>query len=122
MSVKSGATRRVLKFTNFVVKLPSVRSYRLFLNGLLANLQEREFSKIGRNDLAKVFFCDVLGLFLVMERAEDVNYLGFTWEEVKDFVKRKYADDEMGEFMLSDNKAENWGYVKGILKKIDYGS
>ena len=122
MKVKLGATRKVFIFKNFVVKVPNAHEYRLFLNGILGNLQEKAFSKMGRYDLAKVKFCDILGLVLIMERAQMVDVENVDYENFKDKLEEIYKDDDMKEFMLSDAKPSNWGYIKERLVKIDYGN
>jgi hypothetical protein len=121
VKVELGATRRVFVFKNFVIKIPNTQEYRLFLHGLLANLQEKLWSSIDRPDLAKVKFCDKLGLFLIMERAKVIGN-DVSPDLLIPMLEEKYKDDDMKEFMLSDAKNSNWGYVKGILKKIDYGN
>lgn len=118
--IERGATRIVFVFNKFVIKIPSFKQYNLFLNGLLANLQEKLWT--GHHpDLAKVYFCGKLGFFLFMEKAEvlsnDVN-----WEKTMERLGEKYKDDELSEFMMSDFKPSNWGFINGELKKIDYGS
>jgi hypothetical protein len=116
-----GSSRTVFVFDKFVIKIPNTKEYRLFLSGILANLQEKLFSRMCREDLAKVMFCDKLGLFLIMEKA-DMNYVKYNWKYFKDFIKNKYVNDAMKDFMLSDLKYDNWGYIKGRLIKIDYGN
>ena len=74
MIVKRGATRIVFVFKSVVLKVPNIQSYGLFLHGILANLQEKSFSRgCNRDNLAKVMSCDPLGLFLVMEKAEVID-------------------------------------------------
>lgn len=103
-----------------VIKLPTLRSYPLFLQGILANLQERLWS--GHHELlARVHFCDPLGLFLVMERARPLyegSLIGLERE-----LRKRYADGDIDiEFLVADLKNDNFGYVNGRLVKIDYGS
>jgi hypothetical protein len=121
MQKRLGATRLVFLFKNFVIKIPNLNEYKLFLNGILANLQEKVFSKMNRPDLAKVMFCGKLGLFLVMERAEEIDCKSINWNEFKEQLEKNYKNDEMKEFMLSDPKPSNWGYINGKLVKVDYG-
>lgn len=117
-----GATRRVFVFKTFVIKVPNTQEYKLFLHGILANLQEKVFSRINRPDLAKVKFCGKLGLFLIMERAETLDVINLDWLKFKEDLEEQYKNDEMKEFMLSDAKPCNWGYIDNKLVKIDYGS
>jgi hypothetical protein len=117
-----GATRRVFIFKTFVIKVPNTQEYKLFLHGILANLQEKVFSQMNRPDLARVKFCDKLGLFLIMERAEVLDIINLDWLKFKEDLEERYKDDEMKELMLSDAKPCNWGYIDGELVKIDYGN
>ena len=119
MKVVSGSTRMVFVFKSNVIKIPNIRNYKLFLNGILSNLQENEFSKIGRVDLAKVKYCDFLGIILVMDKACRVN---IPLNLLKKTLEKKYKYDYMKEFMLSDFKLSNWGVVGTELVKVDYGS
>lgn len=124
MNIKLGATRKVFIFNNIVIKTPNMKEYRLFINGILSNLQEKEFSKIGRKDLAKVIFCDKLGLFLIMKKLNEVD-VNINWIEFRNKLEEIYQneDDNMKQFMLSDMKPSNWGYDEnGMLVKIDYGN
>ena len=118
--IERGATRIVFVFKKFAIKIPTFKQYNLFLNGLLANLQEKTWS--GHHpDLAKVHFCGRLGFFLVMERAEVLSS-DVDWLKTKETLEKKYKDDDLREFLMSDFKPSNWGFINGQLKNIDYGS
>jgi len=120
VKICGGATRLVLVFKSFVVKVPTFLSWRLFLHGLLANMQEELFS--GVNDcLCPVIWADIFGFVLIMKRAyvipNRINHLNFC-----NYLEAKYKNNNMREFILSDSKPSNWGILKGNLVKIDYGS
>ena len=120
MKISKGATRNVLIFKQFVIKIPTIKEYRLFLKGILANLQEKKWS--GHHiDLAKVLFCSKFGLFLIMERA-DVISNNIDWASFQLMIKSKYQYDNLQDFLLSDLKPSNWGYIRDHLVKIDYGN
>src|SRR5665647_112728 len=110
LKIKLGSTRRVFIFKTFVIKIPNTKEYRLFLYGLLANTQEKVFSSLKRCDLAKVKFCDKLGLILIMEKTEEIEE-NIDWLKFKEDLEEKYKNDNMKEFMLSDAKPTNWGYI-----------
>ena len=120
MKIERGCTRIVFVFKKFVIKIPNLLvQYDHFLYGLLANLQEKNM--YGKHkDLAKVFYCNKLGIFLIMEKAEVVSN-DIDIGEFCDLLTDKYKDDKLKEFMLSDWKPSNWGYIRGRLVKIDYG-
>lgn len=121
MKIKRGSTRLVFIFNKIVIKIPNNQEYRLFLNGILSNLREKRFSSMGRNDLAKVKFCDNLGLFLVMEKAQELDIDNMDWLEFEEHLRERYKDDNLKDFILPDSKPSNWGYIGNNLVKIDYG-
>jgi hypothetical protein len=119
---KQGTTRIVFVFSNKVLKIPTFKSWSLFLHGLLSNINEGEvYNNINRNDLAKVYYYNKLGLFLIMERVsicsnEEALDLLETLEEI-------YQNDTIKDFIMDDYKTSNWGRRQdGTLVKVDYGS
>jgi hypothetical protein len=114
--IKRGATREVFIFKRFVVKIPSFRSWRLFLHGILANLQEKTFSG-AHPMLMPVLFC-LAGFILVMPKCEQV----FEQEELLliEALDKQKNDDWYG-FLESDFKPMNFGIYNGQVVKIDYG-
>lgn len=115
-----GSTRFVFMFSKVVVKIPSLKSWRLFLNGVLANLQERQFSKMNNKNLASIILSDPIGLMVVMERVKEVRHRGLFFIELQ---KICCESDLHVDFWMSDCKPENYGYNnKGKLVKLDFGS
>lgn len=119
---KQGTTRIVFVFSNKVLKIPTFKSWSLFLHGLLSNINEGEvYNNTNRNDLAKVYYYNKLGLFLIMERVsicsnEEALDLLETLEEI-------YQNDTFRDFIMDDYKTSNWGRRQdGTLVKVDYGS
>lgn len=119
---KQGTTRIVFVFSNKVLKIPTFKSWSLFLHGLLSNINEGEvYNNTNRNDLAKVYYYNKLGLFLIMERVsicsnEEALDLLVTLEEI-------YKNDMLRDFIMDDYKTSNWGRRQdGTLVKVDYGS
>ena len=114
---KQGSTRIVLVLSKYVIKIPTILNYELFLCGLLANIREGYiYKETRRNDLARVCYYNRLGLFLIMERV-DICSNDEAYELYK-YVYDKYKDDEL---MLDDFKTSNWGRKNGKLVKVDYG-
>jgi hypothetical protein len=72
-------------------------------------------------DLAKVKYYNRYGLFLIMDKARVISNK-IDWLKFTEYLERKYKNDNMKEFMLSDNKPNNWGYIGKHLVKIDYGN
>lgn len=118
---KQGCTRTILVLKNKVIKFPTLKSYELFLCGLLANIREGQTYNYlkNRKDLAKVIRYNRFGIFLIMERVDVCD--NDEALELFEFVNEKYKNDEFKELMLSDCKPSNWGRKNGILVKIDYG-
>ncbi|MGL5013975.1 MAG: hypothetical protein ACRC6V_06750 [Bacteroidales bacterium] len=115
-----GSTRIVFIFEKFVIKIPTFKSWKLFLTGILANLQERQFSKIHNKNLARVVLSDPLGLIIVMERVREIRNRGLFFVELQ---KICCESDLHLDFWLSDCKPENYGYNnKGKLVKLDFGN
>jgi hypothetical protein len=70
---KRGITREVFLVGRWAFKVPSFRSWSLFLTGLLCNLQERTFSRLGDPRLCPVRFSLPGGWLVVMPRCEPVS-------------------------------------------------
>lgn len=119
---KQGTTRIVFVFSNKVLKIPTFKSWSLFLHGLLSNINEGEvYNNTNRNDLAKVYYYNKLGLFLIMERVSICSN-----EEALDLLEtleETYQNDTLRDFIMDDYKTSNWGRRQdGTLVKVDYGS
>lgn len=80
--VKTGATRTVLCVGCVVFKFPVFWNWQRFLHGLLANIQEAEWSphrNLHNDALAHIYFAGPLGLFNVMERGAPLNAEELEW-------------------------------------------
>lgn len=102
-----GITREVFIFKGLVFKVPSFRSYKLFLTGLLANLQEIYWWKNTKDKrLCPVLFSLPFGLLIVMPYSKPikkVNYNRFNG-------------------LPLDPHISNFGKYKNRIVLIDYGS
>jgi hypothetical protein len=137
MHVSAGATRTVLVTRRLAIKFP--RFYRKgrcfewsrFLQGLLANLQERYWSRIKYAELklCPVLFADPIGLVVVMPRCEDIELLDPYFER-NSRAMCPVAFEAWRSVMLGDgrcdlpveNMACNFGYLNGRLVSFDYGT
>lgn len=108
-----GATRFVVCIGKVAIKLPRPLPWRNFLQGFLANLQEREFSRLKHPYLAKVLYSDPMGFLLVMERADT---------DVSSLLAYSFLDRCRKQNLPVDPVPSNVGKVNGKLKLIDYGS
>jgi len=115
--IKRGVTREVLIFRKIVIKIPSLRSWKLFLHGILANLQEKTFSG-AHPMLMPVLFC-LAGFILVMPKCERIFY---NEESILIEALNAIKNDSLYEFLESDFKPMNYGIYMGNVVKIDYGS
>lgn len=118
--INKGSTRIVFIFKKFVIKIPSLYSWENFLNGLLANIQERKFATLGREDLAPIYLSSRLGLFVVMKRARKITE--YSEDELWNILNKTYSGSDIYDFMLSDYKITNYGMINNKIVKIDYGN
>ncbi len=103
MKLRGGQTRKVLLVGRWAVKVPNPSSWKQFVMGILANLNERGWS--GYDDrLCPVLWASRTGLLLVMRRA------GALVGEVPDMPGLPFLD----------MKAENFGVLEDRVVSVDY--
>lgn len=118
--IASGCTRNVFPIGPVAIKIPVIKSMRLFLFGLLANIQERDIWRVakdsGFNGKGRDLFCPVwgsalFGAILFMERVEHVG---------------RHEDRHVipwGRFIgIGDLRPNNMGWLRGKWVCLDYGS
>ncbi len=111
-----GTTRSVLLIGRYAVKVPSIKEWRLFLLGLLANMQEVSFSRCGWPELCPVVFSIHGGLLVVMLRAEPITRDEFFALDVEIWRDR-------GEYVIPvEDKLDSFGQLNGSIVAVDYGS
>lgn len=108
--IVNGITRTVFILKNVVVKVPNVRyGWRLFLRGLLSNIDENRAWKNTKSELlCPVLFCSWGGWFLIMQKVE--------WVFKNDLDYSRWTNGGFG----TDNKPDNFGFLNGKIVKIDY--
>lgn len=120
MTRKYGTHRTVYLIGSWAIKRPVFVEWRLFLYGLLANMQETSFGKTGWPELCPVIFGCPGGFFLIMRRAVPVTTEAFfakfptdlafeTWRETPDYV------------VPVEFKPDSFGMIEGRLVAIDFG-
>lgn len=120
---RRGCTRIVFIFNSVVVKIPNFTvCWRHFLQGLLANMGERDtyYANTGRYNVGlSDLLCPVVwaswgGWVLVMKKA-----LPFTCtdEQGRELDYSKWIMAGFG----GDDKPDNYGILNGTIVKIDYG-
>ena len=83
ITFKQGATRNVFLTKKYAIKIPRLIEWRLFLYGLLANIQESNFwNQLKNEKLCPVIFSIPSGILIIMIRVkeftrEDHNNLNF---------------------------------------------
>lgn len=113
--IRSGATRHVWIIGRYAVKFPATYSWKHFLWGLLANIQEKVFSDAGWPELCPVIFYVRGGFLLVMPKCEPIPE-STTQEELESFCDR-------GEYLIpAECKESSFGMLNGRMVAIDYGS
>lgn len=111
-----GVTRRVLLIGRFAFKVPAMSEWRLFLLGLLANMQEAVFSKCGWPELCPVLFSLPGGFLVVMKRARVLTDEEFKSIDAEGFVKRE------GYTVPAEMKSDSFGWLDGRVVAVDYGN
>ena len=113
-----GTTRWVLLTRNYAIKLPTLIDWRLFLLGLLANMNERFFYlsfQKGSPELAQrlcpIVFSAPGGWLVVMRRAQPLDRDDF---ELCAQINWKYIPVE--------RKPDSFGWFEGRIVAIDYGN
>lgn len=107
MAFKRGITREVFLVGNHAVKIPSFRSWKLFLYGLLCNMQETTFS--GYSDkLCPVIFSFPGGFVNIMPRCQPIEDSQLMFSDA--------------EGLAIEQKMCSFGYLDGKVVAVDYGS
>jgi hypothetical protein len=91
--------------------------WRLFLQGLLANMQEREFARAKWPELCPVLFSLPGGWLVVMRRARVM-----TDDEFAAFDAQAWAAASGQYCVPCELKADSFGWLGGRVVSIDYGN
>ena len=107
VSLRQGATRNVSLTRALALKFPRLTSWRTFLNGLLANDQERVFSRLPDARLCPVLWAAPGGFLVIMCRAQPLppGVAPLGWNDLP--VERK---------------CDSFGLLDGQMVALDYGS
>jgi len=111
-----GVTRTVLLIGPWAFKFPSMVEWRLFLLGLLANMQERKFSRVGWPELCPVLWSIPGGWLVVMRRARELTRQEFDQIDLEAWLDR-------GDYVIpAEPKMDSFGWVGDQLVVVDYGN
>jgi hypothetical protein len=102
----------------WAIKRPVFVEWRLFLLGLLANMQEARFSRMQWPELCPVLFACPGGFFIVMRRAQ-----GLSRSEFEAFSEMKYLSfvDKPDYRVPVENKLDSFGWLDRRIVAVDYG-
>ena len=115
-----GATRCVLLVGTWAIKAPAMTEWRLFLLGLLANMQERLFWQTRWPELCPVLWSIPGGWLVVMRRARVMTESEFAEFDVESFTQ---CGSEDGQYVVPvEPKADSFGYLDGRVVAVDYGN
>lgn len=112
-----GATRSVLLTERYAFKVPRLASWRLFLCGLLANMQEREFSRGGWPELCPVLLSLPGGWLVVMPRAAPLT--DAQWDQTEAWM---HEDSDRDYVLPVELKRDSFGLLGSRIVAVDYGS
>ena len=116
IEVHSGSSRLVILTRRHALKLPHPGSWRRFLRGLLANMQEAAFGRLGWPEVCPVLWAMPGGWLVVMPRATCLTTPTPFDEEYH--ARLTNLPDRV---IPAENKASSWGYLGGRLVAVDYG-
>lgn len=112
---RRGATRVVILTRRWAIKIPSFVEWRLFLHGLLANMQERVWNQASFPELCPIAFSIPGGWLVVMQRAQPL-----TEEEWEDFDVEGFCNQE--DYLVpAEHKRDSFGKLDGRIVAVDYG-
>ena len=111
-----GVTRSVLLIGPWAVKVPRLTEWRLFLLGLLANMQEALFSRTGWPELCPVLWSVPGGFLIIMRRATVLTDEEFLTLDLDRWVQRANY------IIPAEIKSDSFGYLDGRLVAVDYGN
>lgn len=116
IKLRHGSTRTVALFRGIAIKIPRMTTWRTFLNGLLSNMQEREFSRSGWPELCPILFSLPGGWLVIMKRAKPLSD-----DEWCSFDVYKWpAHDEYT--VPVEIKQDSFGVLQDRIVAVDYGS
>lgn len=119
LKIRYGTTRTVLLIGRLAIKLPVWVEWRLFLYGLLGNMQETRWWREmpdSRAMMCPVLFAVPGGFLTVMRRATPVTVE--EWMQHSD----NWYEEACRLCIPVENKVDSWGCIDGRIVAVDYGS
>jgi hypothetical protein len=115
IDIQRGASRIVVLIAASALKFPTVHSWRQFLRGLMANMDEAEFYRRGAIGLCPVTFAVPGGFLTIMKRAaplSDVEWGIIAYRPPDVFAAEVRVEVE--------HKRSSWGTIGGEIVAVDY--
>lgn len=119
---QQGCSRLVVLTKRYAFKFPAIinstngLSWKSFLNGLLANMQEVQFGRSYFEGLCPITFFIPGGFLVVMPRVTELTDEEFLKMDIESFIDR-------GDYCLPvERKANSFGWLAGEVVAIDYGN
>ena len=126
MIIKEGSTRIVLLIRDWAIKIPNFREWRLFLHGLLANMQEKTLNVYP--EVCPIIFSFPGGFLNIAKRTRELTDLEFEQEILPkcerdtNYVNRVYFVNTDDYCLSVEGKASSFGWLDGRIVIIDYGN
>ena len=122
LEIKRGSTRIVFLIGNWAIKIPNFAEWRLFLHGLLGNMQEKRFSIYP--EICPIIFSIRGGFMNIAKRARELSEEEFEREilgKCKCTQTSVIFIDENYRKLRIEKKASSFGWLDGKIVIIDYG-
>lgn len=125
--VRTGCTREVFLTRSHAIKIPSLVSWKSFLNGLLANMQERAFSATGWPELCPVVWSIPGGWCVVMQRAGEIDpdtWFSFSERDGGHPTENvePWISGSKDYIIPVEMKMNSFGVLDGRIVAVDYGN
>lgn len=121
--IRSGITREVFLVGQYAIKVPSFRTWRHFVQGILCNLNERTWWQLTRDErLCPVLFSIPGGFLIVMRRADALAPAG-EYAESFGMLTRERIQERLENLIgfPVEPKPDSLGVLDGRIVAIDYG-
>lgn len=115
MHISKGSTRLVFIVFDIAIKIPNPTNWKMFLCGLLGNMQEAAFWTMRLDGMCPVIFSLPGGFFNVMRRAKIL-----TDDEFEVFDVNAWISDNQ-DCIPVELKRDSFGWLDGKVVAVDYG-
>lgn len=115
---RKGSSREVVLIGQWAIKFPKLYSWETFLWGLLANMQEIQFSKLNWPELCPIIWYIPGGFLVVMPRCKILIRNDFCEEKINEIFTNAKLHNRC---LPVEMKPDSWGFLNGRLIAVDYG-